>query len=307
MRVLFAGSPRAAVPTLSALIQSQHTVVGVITQPPKPFGRKMTLQGTPVFDAAHAAQIPIATPTSAEGVAQAAADFAADIAIVVAYGRILSDKALSAVPGGWWNVHFSLLPEFRGAAPVNHTILSGHSVSGVTLFRIVAQLDAGPVVLRKAHAVSPYDTAGTLLSKLAAIAPELVLNFLSDPQKFPLQDQQGEPTWAPKFPAGFGELDLSRPLDEVDEHFRAVTPEPGAFVYRVDTGLAVKIVAAWADPDYHAVAPGHIIKEPIGILLGTGTMPLILKQVHPAGKKPMDAEDWYRGLPEGVSIAVPEA
>lgn len=302
MRVLFAGSPQAAVPTLSALAQSEHTLVGVITQPPKPFGRTKELRGTPVFQFAIEHGLPVATPVTAAGILQAAQGFTPDIAVVVAYGRILSSDALAVVPGGWWNVHFSSLPELRGAAPVAHTILAGARVAGITVFKIVEELDAGPVALTRTYPVSVHDTAGTLLSKLAAVAPEMVLDLLSSPEKHALCEQEGPATYAPKFPAGFGELNLSRGLEAVYQHFRAVTPEPGAFVRRTDTGAVVKILTAWADPDYHQVDPGSIVKTAMGVLLGTATTPLVLERVHPAGKQPMGADDWFRGLPQGVTV-----
>lgn len=302
MRVLFAGSPQAAVPTLLALSASEHTVVGVVTQPPRPFGRSKELRGTPVFDCAIERGIPVATPQSPDGVVQAAQGFSPDIAIVVAYGNILTPDALAVPPRGWWNVHFSSLPELRGAAPVAHTILAGESVAGVTLFRIVRELDAGPIAVSLTHPVSVHDTAGTLLSKLAALAPAMVMNFLSDPDGHPLREQVEPATYAPKFPPGFGQLDLSAGLDAVYQHFRAVTPEPGAFVRRADTGAMVKILAAWGDPDYHQVSPGDVVKTSMGVLLGTSTMPLVLERVQPEGKKPMAADDWFRGLPEGVTV-----
>lgn len=307
MRVLFAGSPRASVGTLSALHASGHTVVGVLTQPPKPFGRKKELRGTPVFDSALANGIPLATPQSAEGIAQVAADFRADIAIVIAFGRILTPAALATVPGGWWNVHFSRLPDLRGAAPVAHTVLRGDSVTAVTLFKIVEELDAGPIVACRSLPVSPFDTAGTLLSTMAAVVPDMVLDFLDSPGNFPEQEQEGPVTFAPKFPAGFGELNLAKRAVEVHQLFRAVTPEPGAFVRRVDTGAVVKILSAWTDPDYHHVLPGEILKAPLGILVGTATNPLVVERVHPAGKKPMEALDWFRGLPGGVRFELGKA
>jgi methionyl-tRNA formyltransferase len=304
MRVLFAGSPGAALPTLKALQHSGHDLVGVVTQPPRPYGRSRTLRDTPVADFAQQQEIPVFTPETAEALLQVVSTTKPDIAIVVAFGRILTPEVLDAIPGGWWNVHFSLLPEFRGASPVAHTILTGKKVTGVTLFRIVPELDAGPIAAARTFPVTVHETAGTLLSKLSTLAPELVLEFLKNPEGVVLREQEGPVSLAPKFPPQFGALHLSQSLDDVYQHFRSVTPEPGAFVYRADTGLVVKILSAWADPDYHHVEPGQILKTPMGILLGTATMPLVLERVHPAGKKPMAAEDWYRGLPEGASIVV---
>jgi methionyl-tRNA formyltransferase len=228
------------------------------------------------------------------------------VAIVVAYGRILDRGALESVPGGWWNVHFSLLPRWRGAAPVQHAILAGDTETGVTLFRIVEELDAGPVTAAVAHPVNAYDTSGTLLQKLSLVAPGLVLDFLDqgNPALAAPTAQIGEPSFAPKFPPGFGHLDLRMDVAELYQHFRAVTPEPGAYVTRQDTGAVLKVLSGWVDPDFHPLEPGELLKAPVGILVGTGSVPFVLERVHPAGKKPMAAEDWFRGLPEGVRIDV---
>lgn len=306
MKILFAGSPSAAVPTLKALCESEHEVVGVLTQPPKPFARTKALKGTPVLEFAMERNIPVSTPLTPAGVAQCASNSTADLAVVVAYGQILSSEAISALPGGWWNVHFSRLPEWRGAAPVQHAILSGATHTGLSIFRIVQELDAGPLAANVGHAVDPNDTSGTLLGKLAMRAPELVLNFLSEgnPDDGVLEAQEGTPSLAPKFPSGFGKLDLTQTGATVYRHFRAVSPEPGAFVHRADTGAVVKILDAWMALDYDNVEPGEIRKAPKGILLGTADTPLILNRVHPAGKKPMNADDWARGLPDGARISV---
>lgn len=306
MKVLFAGSPDVALPTLRALHQSDHTVVGVLTQPPAPVGRKQVLVPTAVGSYAVEHGLPVQTPATSAELLDAVTTFSPDVAIVVAYGRILDTQALESISGGWWNVHFSLLPRWRGAAPVQHAILAGDAETGVTLFRIVPELDAGPVAAAIAHQVNPHDTSGTLLQKLSLVAPGLVLAFLNqgDPADATLTDQVGEPIYAPKFPTGFGHLDLRLEVAEVYRHFRAVTPEPGAFLIREDTGAMVKVLSGWVDPDFHPLEPGELLRAPVGILVGTGSVPLVLERVHPAGKKPMAATDWFRGLPEGVRIDV---
>lgn len=306
MKVLFAGSPETALPTLRALHQSSHTIVGVLTQPPAPVGRKKILQATPVGQFTESEGIPVRCPTSEDEIVQAVAELAPDLAIVVAYGRILGDLVLESIPGGWWNVHFSLLPRWRGAAPVPHALLAGDTECGVTLFRIVKELDAGPVAAAEAFSIDPYDTAGTLLHKLSLVAPGLVLEFLArgEPSLQPVSAQFGEVSVAPKFPPGFGELDLRESIEVLYPRFRAVTPEPGAFVRREDNQSVVKVLSGRPDPDSHPIEPGALVKAPVGILLGTGSVPFVLERVLPAGKKPMEATDWFRGLPEGVSIYV---
>ena len=306
MKVLFAGSPDVALPTLQALQSSGHAVVGVLTQPPAPVGRKQVMVPTAVGAFAAEQGLPVRTPRTSIEVQDAIDEFSPDVAIVVAYGRILDRGALELVPGGWWNVHFSLLPRWRGAAPVQHAILAGDTETGVTLFRIVEELDAGPVTAAVAHPVNAYDTSGTLLQKLSLVAPGLVLDFLDrgDPTLAAPTAQIGEPSFAPKFPPGFGHLDLRMDVAELYRHFRAVTPEPGAYVTRQDTGAVLKVLSGWVDPDFHPLEPGELLKAPVGILVGTGSVPFVLERVHPAGKKPMAAEDWFRGLPEGVRIDV---
>ena len=306
MKVLFAGSPDVALPTLQALQGSGHTVVGVLTQPPAPVGRKQVMVPTAVGVFATEQGLPVRTPRTSIEVQDAIDEFSPDVAIVVAYGRILYSGALESVPGGWWNVHFSLLPRWRGAAPVQQAILAGDTETGLTLFRIVEELDAGPVTAAVAHPVNAYDTSGTLLQKLSLVAPGLVLDFLDrgDPALATPTEQIGEPSLAPKFPQGFGHLDLRMDVGELYRHFRAVTPEPGAYVTRQDTGAVLKVLSGWVDPDFHPLEPGELLKAPVGILVGTGSVPFVLERVHPAGKKPMAAEDWFRGLPEGVRIDV---
>jgi methionyl-tRNA formyltransferase len=306
MKVLFAGSPDVALPTLQALQSSGHAVVGVLTQPPAPVGRKQVMVPTAVGAFAAEQGLPVRTPRTSIEVQDAIDEFSPDVAIVVAYGRILDRGALESVPGGWWNVHFSLLPRWRGAAPVQHAILAGDTETGATLFRIVEELDAGPVTAAVAHPVNAYDTSGTLLQKLSLVAPGLVLDFLDrgDPTLAAPTAQIGEPSFAPKFPPGFGHLDLRMDVAELYRHFRAVTPEPGAYVTRQDTGTVLKVLSGWVDPDFHPLEPGELLKAPVGILVGTGSVPFVLERVHPAGKKPMAAEDWFRGLPEGVRIDV---
>ena len=307
MKVLFAGSPEVALPTLRALQDSGHTVVGVLTQPPAPVGRKQLLVPTAVGAFALEHGLPVRTPRSSADVLDAVKEFSPDVAIVVAYGRILDTQALESVAGGWWNVHFSLLPRWRGAAPVQFTVLAGDTETGVTLFRIVEELDAGPVTVAFAHPVNAYDTSGTLLQKLSLVAPGLVMDFLNqgNPATASATEQIGEATYAPKFPHHFGQLDLRMEMGELYRHFRAVTPEPGAYLIRQDNGTVVKVLSGWPDPDFHPLEPGELLKAPLGILVGTGGVPFVLERVHPAGKKPMAATDWFRGLPEGVRIDVP--
>lgn len=306
MRVLFAGSPLAAIPTLQALVDSPHTVVGVLTQPARPAGRKKVLVPTAVEEAATALGLPVFTPETSADLVDQVSRLAPDVAVVVAYGRILDEVAISSVPHGWWNVHFSLLPRWRGAAPVHHALAAGDPTTGVTLFRIVPELDAGPVVARQETAIDPQETAGMLLHRLADLAPELVTGFLETLSSGSVTEtsQTGTPSFAPKIPRGAGALDLSLALEDVYRGFRSFTPEPGAFVVRSDTQRAVKIVSAWCSASAQNLEAGLVLPDSTGILLGTKTGPLVLGVVQPAGKSEMRAEDWFRGLPQGTRMHV---
>lgn len=306
MRVLFAGSPLAATATLQALVASPHTVVGVLTQPARLAGRKKVLVPTAVEVQATALGIPVFTPESSAEIVETVRRLTPDVAIVVAYGRILSEEAIGGVAHGWWNVHFSLLPRWRGAAPVHHALAAGDTATGVTLFRIVPELDAGPVVAVRETPIDAQETAGMLLHRLAGLAPELVTGFLEALTSGPVPEipQTGSPSFAPKILPGAGALDLTLALDDVYRAFRSSTPEPGAFVVREDTQRAVKILGAWPYPSAHTLEAGLVIHDSTGVLLGTKTTPLVLRLVQPAGKSEMQAEDWFRGLPEGTRMHV---
>ena len=299
MRVLFAGSPDAAVPTLQSLYNSSHQVVGVLTQPARPAGRKKLPHPTAVEHMARELGIPVFTPTSSGEIRDVVSVVNPDVAVVVAYGRILDEGTLACVPLGWWNVHFSLLPRWRGAAPVHHAVAAGDEVTGVTLFQIVPELDAGPIAAQTEIVVEPHDTEGLLLQRLAEVAPALVGDMLHKLQtgSVAVREQVGEPTFAPKLPVGAGRLDLRESLEDVYRAFRSFTPEPGAFLKRFDTEQVIKVIGAWPYPGDREVRMGAVVLDETGVLVGTKTQPLVLRQVKPAGKTEMDAEDWFRGLP----------
>ena len=304
VRVLFAGSPHVAVPTLQALVDANSELVGVLTQPAQPVGRKRVLTATPVEDCARKNDIPVFTPRSSAEVLNAVKQCVPDVVIVVAYGRLLDQDCLDAVPQGWWNIHFSLLPRWRGAAPVPHAIRNGDSETGLTLFRIDSGLDTGDIAMTRSHRIDADDTTGTLLAKLAERAPEMALELVSKlaSHEVELAPQSGEASYAPKPDPDSGAMGWSATGHRVYEQFRSVTPEPGAYGRRDDTGDRVKILAMHAEKPDQLLAPGAIMDSPGGVLVGTGTYPLVVDVVQPAGKKPMEAKDWLRGLAPGVGF-----
>jgi len=304
VRVLFAGSPKVAVPTLQALVDADTELVGVLTQPAQPVGRKRILTATPVEDCARENNIPVFTPRSSAEVRDAIRQCAPDVVIVVAYGRLLDQACLDAVAQGWWNIHFSLLPRWRGAAPVPHAIRNGEGETGLTLFRIDSGLDTGDIALTLTHRIDPDDTTGTLLAKLSHRAPLMALELLRKltSNEVALVPQSGEPSYAPKPDADSGAMIWLGAGKKVYQQFRSVTPEPGAYGKRGDTGDRVKILAMRGTTTEVSLAPGAITDSPDGVLVGTATNPLVMEVVQPAGKKPMDAKDWLRGLPPGVGF-----
>ena len=304
MRVLFAGSPEVALPTLQAIHSSRHALVGVLSQPARPVGRKKVLTPTAVARHCEASEIPLATPNSAVELREAVGAWEPDIAIVIAYGRILGQEELALVPKGWWNVHFSLLPRWRGAAPVPYALAEGDSETGLSIFRIEEGLDTGPIAASLAHPIAPHDTSQTLLTKLSELAPDPVLELLdqAEAQDVVTEPQRGTPSYAPKPSGDVGELTFSDPAGVLYNRYRAWRDEPGCFVRRDDNGQRVKIMSAWVDPDHGALRPGELAPVREGVAVGTSTTALILSKVQPAGKAVMDAGDWLRGLPGGIQL-----
>ena len=304
MRVLFAGSPDAALPCLRALVEAGVQVVGVLTQPARPVGRKRALTPTPVEFFANEQGLAVFTPSSPEETSAALKACSPDVAIVVAYGRLLDQTALEALPQGWWNVHFSLLPRWRGAAPVAHAIVQGDRETGISLFRLEKGLDTGPIASMSRVPIAAHDTTGTLLTKLAARAPAMVLELLADlaSQSVSLSEQTGDVTLAPKPLSEDGNIVWSQPWERVYQQFRAMTPEPGAYAQRSDTSDRVNILEMTPATGEAAMAPGSLRVGDEGILVGTGSNPVTLRMVKPAGKNQMTAADWFRGLPNGVTL-----
>ena len=304
MRVLFAGSPDAALPCLRALVEAGVQVVGVLTQPARPVGRKRVLTPTPVEFFANEQGLAVFTPSSPEETSAALKACSPDVAIVVAYGRLLDQTALEALPQGWWNVHFSLLPRWRGAAPVAHAIVQGDRETGISLFRLEKGLDTGPIASMSRVPIAAQDTTGTLLTKLAARAPAMVLELLADlaSQSVSLSEQTGDVTLAPKPLSEDGNIVWSQPWERVYQQFRAMTPEPGAYAQRSDTSDRVNILEMTPATGEAAMAPGSLRVGDEGILVGTASDPVTLRMVKPAGKNQMKAVDWFRGLPNGVTL-----
>lgn len=300
MKIIFAGTPEAAVPTLEALISSDFEVVAVLTRPDAPQGRKRILTPSPVAQVAIAQGIPVIYANRIEDeVQKAIEDSAADLGVVVAYGALLPQQTLDSVKLGWINLHFSTLPHWRGAAPVQWQVISGASQAGSSVFQLVQKLDAGDVYDSREWPILPDETAGELLTRLSVLGAQQVLDVVRsiDTRFAEPKPQIGESTYARKLSLEDGHLNLSRDSESVYNQFRGVTPEPGAFVLFGDERL--KIIEARLGTD-EEVVPSAITSVSKKLYLGCVTGSLELISVQPAGKQGMSAMDWFRGLRQEV-------
>lgn len=300
MRLVFAGTPSAAVPTLRRLA-AEHDVAAVITRPDAPQGRKRVLTPSPVSQAATELGLPVITAARLDDEATARiAALRVDLGVIVAYGGLVREPLLSTPAAGWINLHFSLLPAWRGAAPVQRALIAGDAVLGASVFRLVPELDAGDVFDSRAVEVPADATADVALGILAVDGAELTASVVASIEDGSARAiaQQGEPTVAPKLTLDDGALDWTRPLDEVFSRFRGVTPEPGA--HTTVAGARLKILEATAAGQSeaatdHALQPGEIAATKTALLIGTASAPLAVTRVQPAGRGAMSAVDWWRG------------
>lgn len=306
MRVLFAGTPEVALPALEAVAASSHELVGVLTRPDAPVGRGRRLTPSPVAVRAEELGVPVLKPTSAKdpGLLEQVRGLAPDCCPVVAYGGLLPAPLLDAVPHGWVNLHFSLLPAWRGAAPVQHALWAGDEITGATTFRIVEELDAGPVLGVMTQAVGPDDTAGDLLDRLARGGAPLLVSTLDGIEAGRLEARP-QPTdgvsLAPKVSVADAAVDWSRPAVAVDRQVRACTPAPGAWTTLDGERLKLGPVRPVGRP---RLDPGRLEVTKNAVFVGTGSGPVQLGPVRAHGRKEMDAAAWARGarLPDGAVL-----
>ena len=306
MRIVFAGTPEPALPSLQRLIDSpRHDVVAVLTRPDAAAGRRGKPAPSPVAQLAIAAGIPLLRPprpNTAEFVAEIAA-LAPDCCAVVAYGALLGPELLAVPPHGWVNLHFSLLPAWRGAAPVQAAIAAGDTVTGATTFRLDAGLDTGPVYGVLTETVQARDTAGELLDRLATAGAGLLsttLDGIADGTLAPVPQPADGVSLAPKITVEEARIRWDLPAHVVDRRIRSVTPAPGAWTMVGD--LRVKVGPVSVDDTGEPLPPGEFHIERTGVRVGTATAPVLLGQVQPPGKKAMGALDWLRGARLGEHL-----
>jgi methionyl-tRNA formyltransferase len=301
MRLVFAGTPQTAVPALDALLASRHQVVAVVTRPDAPAGRGRKVEASPVALRAAAAGLEVLTPPKARDpeFLGRLREIGPDCCPVVAYGALLPQAALDIPARGWVNLHFSILPAWRGAAPVQHAILHGDDVTGASTFDIVKELDAGPVYGVLTEPVRPDDTSGMLLERLSHSGAGLLVATLDGIEAGTVQavPQPAEGvSFAPKITPDDARVDWKLPAHVVDRLIRACTPEPGAWTElegaRVKLG-PVTLDDAAGPPD---LAPGELLAGRQAVFAGTGSRPVRLGEVQAPGKRRMNATDWTRGL-----------
>jgi methionyl-tRNA formyltransferase len=343
VRLVFAGTPEVALPALRALVNSRHTVAAVVTRPDAPAGRGRRLVASPVAELAAELGIEALKPDRPRepSFLDRLRAIAPDCCPVVAYGALLPQSALDIPVHGWVNLHFSVLPAWRGAAPVQHAVLRGDDITGASTFQIVKELDAGPVYGTLTEPVRATDTSGDLLDRLAVAGAELLvatLDGIEDGTVLAVPQPADGISFAPKLTPDDARVDWKMPAHLIDRQIRGCTPDPGAWTDFESTrlklwpvtltrpsgsaasgsaasaasaavvagpaasGAAVDAAADGAPPA--ALAPGQLRVERAAVYVGTGTAPVRLGNVQPQGKRRMPAADWARGLHADAAITL---
>lgn len=299
MRVVFAGTPETAVPSLQAILESQHEVVAVVTRPDARSGRGRKLSTSPVGELAEAAGLEVlkpARPREPEFLHRLE-QIAPDCVPVVAYGALIPRNALDIPKHGWVNLHFSLLPAWRGAAPVQRAVMAGDEMTGASTFQIEEGLDTGPIFGLVTEAIRPDDTSGDLLDRLARSGAELLVRTLDGIEDGSLRPQPQDVdgvSVAPKLHVDDAEVDWSAPALGVDRLIRGCTPAPGAWT--TFRGERLKVGPVVMERGRDDLAPAEVSVEKSGVRVGSGSHAVVLGDVQPQGKRRMPAADWARGV-----------
>jgi methionyl-tRNA formyltransferase len=298
LRVVFMGTPDFSVPTLVEIIGQGHEVVAVYSQPPRPAGRGMAERKSPVHETAERFGIPVFTPKSLKGAdeQEAFASLDADVAVVVAYGLLLPQAILDAPREGCLNLHASLLPRWRGAAPIHRAIMAGDAETGVMVMRMEAGLDTGPVAMAEKIAIAPDITTGDLHDKLARLGADLMVRALAAALRGSLdavpQAEEGV-TYASKIDKAEARIDWSKPAAEVHNHIRGLSPFPGAWCEMTFGDKVERVKVLRSTLATGSGEPGTVLDEQLTIACGEGAVRLV--EVQRAGGKPLRAVDFLRG------------
>lgn len=300
MRILFWGTPTFALPSLRALGYEGHEIIGVVTQPDRPSGRGRHSRASPVKEAALEEGYPVLEPERPRGEEFVARIRGLDpeISVVVAYGHILKPEVLAVPPRGSINVHASLLPELRGAAPVNWAIVRGYETTGVTVMRMVEAMDAGPILFQAREPIGPEETASDLYDRLAEVGAEALVEALALMEAGGLEEVEQDDsraTYAPKLDRERARVDWERPADVVARWIRGMDAVPGA--WSLLEGVPVKLYRPRTEEGFVGEAPGTVVEADAktGLLVAAGEGAVRLSEVQPPGKRRMPAEAWIRG------------
>jgi len=298
VRLVFAGTPEVALPSLDAITSSGHELVAVLTRPDAPAGRGRHLVRSPVGAWADEHGLPVLTPARPREpeFLERLRELAPDCVPVVAYGALVPPVALAIPPQGWVNLHFSLLPAWRGAAPVQHAVLHGDEITGASVFTLEEGLDTGPVYGTLTESIRPDDTAGALLARLAVAGAGLLVGVLdaieAGTARAVPQPEDGV-SLAPKVTVEDARVRWDEPAFAVDRRVRACTPAPGAWTtFRGERLKLGPVIPQAASP----LPAGEVVVDRSLVLVGTGSTPVALGEVRAAGKRPMPAADWARGV-----------
>lgn len=298
MSILFAGSPANAALVLTELVQNGVEIGLVLTRADAKVGRKGILTQTPVADVAdkYGIEVVKANRITAE-VLKKIANFHLDFAVVVAFGVLLDADAIAAMPKGWYNLHFSLLPAYRGAAPIQHALLDSRQETGITVFKIDEGLDTGPIAKQLEVKIEPGETFGDLLNRLSALGASMLLELIASIRSgfVKLTDQVGVPTSAPKIVRSDSRIFFSSTAKSIHDRFRATTPQPGAWA--IWNGDACKLLELRLSERVAQSAPGTVHSVDSEIYVDCQDFQLQIISVQPAGRTAMNANDWYRGQP----------
>ncbi|MCQ9164043.1 MULTISPECIES: methionyl-tRNA formyltransferase [unclassified Arthrobacter] len=297
MRVLFAGTPAVALPSLEALRAAGHQVVAVLTRPDAPLGRKRVLTPSPVAARAAELGLPVIKADKVDAAArEAIAAARPDVAAIVAYGALVPESALAIPAHGWINLHFSLLPAWRGAAPVQHAVIHGDELIGASTFLLEKGLDTGDVYGTMTEPIRSTDTSAALLERLSHSGAALLAQTIDGlaAGRLTAVPQRGEVSLAPKLGLEDGHVNWHDPALAIDRRVRGVTAEPGAWTTL--QGQRFKLGPVTQRPDVTQLAPGQLQVDAKAVLVGTGSHAVELAMVQPGGKKMMKANDWARGL-----------
>ncbi|MFD2758906.1 methionyl-tRNA formyltransferase [Gulosibacter faecalis] len=304
MRIVFAGTPEVAVPTLEALVSAGHEIAAVLTREDAPVGRRRVLTPSPVAQRAEELGLTVVRANRiTDEIAHQLLATEFELGVVVAYGGLIRTPLLDTPKYGWINLHFSQLPRWRGAAPVQRAVMAGDATSGVAVFQLEAGLDTGPTYVNRAVEIGAHETAGDLLNRLAQLgAPEVTATVASIADgSARAEPQSGEATTAPKLTNADGRVDWTETSETIDARVRGVTPEPGAATELA--GQRVKLLRGRASEAYASGEPGTVTAVDGLVLVATGAGAYQLLEVQPAGKRPMAAADWFRGQHGEVRFA----